>query len=136
MMRSLRSRVVGGMVLLIGLVFVIALLGVNAIRALDESVDHELSLLLETTDLGNGLISSVASEVRSAEQYLLRPAEELRLRVLEQGDSAYAAAAPLPRARLPHHRRPLHRQSDRRQPGQGGGRLCHGARLHRPGTAR
>ena len=90
MMRSLRSRVVGGMVLLIGLVFVIALLGVNAIRALDESVDHELSLLLETTDLGNGLISSVASEVRSAEQYLVRPAEELRLRVLEQGDSAYA----------------------------------------------
>jgi methyl-accepting chemotaxis protein len=90
MMRSLRSRVVGGMVLLIGLVFVIALLGVNAIRALDESVDHELSLLLETTDLGNGLISSVASEVRSAEQYLVRPAEELRLRVLDQGDSAYA----------------------------------------------
>ena len=32
MMRSLRSRVVGGMVLLIGLVFVIALLGVNSIR--------------------------------------------------------------------------------------------------------
>jgi methyl-accepting chemotaxis protein len=90
MMRSLRSRVVGGMVLLIGLVFVIALLGVNAIRALDQSVDHELSLLLETTDLGNGLISSVASEIRSAEQYLVRPAEGLRLRVLEQGDSAYA----------------------------------------------
>ena len=90
MMRSLRSRVVGGMVLLIALVFVIALLGVNAIRALDQSVDHELSLMVETTDLGNGLISSVASEVRSAEQYLVRPAEELRLRVLEQGDSAYA----------------------------------------------
>ena len=90
MMRSLRSRVVGGMVLLIGLVFVIALLGVNAIRSLDQTVERELSLLMETTDLGNGLISSVAAEIRSAEQYLVRPEEELRLKVLEQGDSAYA----------------------------------------------
>ena len=90
MMRSLRSRVVGGMGLLIGLVFVIALLGVNAIRALDQSVERELSLLMETTDLGNGLIASVAAEVRSAEQYLVRPADKLRLEVLEQGDSAYA----------------------------------------------
>jgi methyl-accepting chemotaxis protein len=89
MMRSLRSQVIGGMALLIGLVFVIALLGVNAIRALDQSVDRELALLLETTDLGNGLISSVAAEVRFAEQYLVRPAEELRHQVLEQGDSAY-----------------------------------------------
>ncbi|HEY7614200.1 MAG TPA: methyl-accepting chemotaxis protein [Gemmatimonadales bacterium] len=90
MMRSLRSRVIGGMALLIGLVFVIALLGVNAIRALDESVDRELALLLETTDLGNGLTSSVSSEVRFAEQYLVRPAQDLRRQVLDQGDSAYA----------------------------------------------
>jgi methyl-accepting chemotaxis protein len=90
MMRSLRSRVIGGMALLIGLVFVIALLGVNAIRALDESVDRELALLLETTDLGNGLTSSVSSEVRFAEQYLVRPARDLRRQVLDQGDSAYA----------------------------------------------
>jgi methyl-accepting chemotaxis protein len=78
------------MVLLIGLVFVIALLGVNAIRALDQSVEREMTLLMETTDLGNGLISSVAAEIRSAEQYLVRPEEALRLKVLEQGDSAYA----------------------------------------------
>ena len=89
MMRSLRSRVVGGMALLIGLVFVIALLGVNSIRALDQSVERELTLLMESTDLGSGLISSVATEVRSAEQYLMRPSQRLRLQVLEQGDSAY-----------------------------------------------
>ena len=43
-LRSLRSRVIAGMVLLIALVFAIALLGVNSIRALDLSVNQELSL--------------------------------------------------------------------------------------------
>ena len=90
MMRSLRSRVVGGMALLVGLVFVIALLGVNSIRALDQSVERELSLLMESTDLRSGLVSSVAAEIRSAEQYLVRPGTQLRLQVLEEGDSAYA----------------------------------------------
>ncbi len=77
------------MVLLIALVFVIAFLGVNSIRSLDRSVDQELRLLHESTDLGNGLVSSVASEIRSAEQYLVRPDAQLRLRMVEDGDSAY-----------------------------------------------
>ena len=89
-MRSLRSRVIAGMVLLIALVFVIALLGVNSIRSLGRSVDSEVALLLESTDLGNGLVSAVASEIRSAEQYLVRPSDRLRLVALEEGDSAYA----------------------------------------------
>jgi methyl-accepting chemotaxis protein len=90
MLRSLRSRVIGGMALLIGLVFVIALLGVNSIRALDQSVARELRVLMESTELGSGLTSSMAAEIRSAEQYLLRPGSEIRLQVLEEGDSAYA----------------------------------------------
>jgi methyl-accepting chemotaxis protein len=89
-LRSLRSRVITGMALLIAMVFVIALLGVRSIRALDTSVDQELTLVLRSTDLGNGLVSSMASEVRSAEQYLLRPARRIRLQMLEEGDSAYA----------------------------------------------
>jgi len=89
-LRSLRHRVIAGMVLLIALVFGIALLGVNSIRALDRSVSHELSLLLRSTDLGNGLVSSVAFEIRSAEQYLVRPDERLRTSTIEEGDSAYA----------------------------------------------
>jgi len=76
--------------LLLALVFGIALLGVNSIRALDQSVNQELSVLLESTDLGNGLVSSVASEIRSAEQYLVRPGERLRVATIEEGDSAYA----------------------------------------------
>jgi methyl-accepting chemotaxis protein len=88
--RSLRNRVIAGMGLLITLVFAIALVGVNSIRALDQSVNRELSLLLESTDLGNGLVSSVASEIRSAEQYLVRPGDRLRATTIEEGDSAYA----------------------------------------------
>ena len=89
MLQSLRSRVMWGMAVLLVLVAGIALLGVNSISSLDRSVDQELSLLLETTDLSNGLIASLSGEVRSAEQYLLRPTEAARRRFRDEGDSAY-----------------------------------------------
>jgi methyl-accepting chemotaxis protein len=89
MLSSLRSRVLSGMIILIALVFAIALIGVRAIRSLDRSVDQELSLLLESTDLSNGLIASLSSEVRSAEQYVVRPMELFRQRFIDDGDSAY-----------------------------------------------
>ena len=87
--RSLRGRVIAGMTLLMGLVFVIALLGVNSIRALDRSVNQEVNLVLASSDLGNSLVSSIASEVRSAEQYLVSPSPETRLQMIEEGDSAF-----------------------------------------------
>jgi methyl-accepting chemotaxis protein len=87
---SLRHRVIAQVALLLALVFGIALLGVNSIRSLDTSVKDEISLLLESTDLGNGLVSSVSSEIRSAESYLARPTERLRMLTIEDGDSAYA----------------------------------------------
>jgi methyl-accepting chemotaxis protein len=87
---SLQRRVIAQMALLLALVLSIALLGVTSIRSLDESVREELSLLLKSTDLGNGLVSSVSSEIRSAEAYLARPNQRLRLVTIEEGDSAYA----------------------------------------------
>jgi methyl-accepting chemotaxis protein len=89
-LRSLRSRVISGMALLILLVFAIALLGVNSITSLDRSVDQELSLVLESSELSNGLIASLSEEVRSAEEYLVRQSESARRRFGEEGDSAYA----------------------------------------------
>ncbi|MGH7508876.1 MAG: methyl-accepting chemotaxis protein [Gemmatimonadales bacterium] len=89
MLRSLRSRVMGGMALLILLVFAIALLGVNSITSLGRSVDQELSLMLESTDLSNGLIASLSDQVRSAEQYIMRPSGVSRRRFAQEGDSAY-----------------------------------------------
>jgi methyl-accepting chemotaxis protein len=78
------------MVLLLTLVFAIALLGVNSITELDRSVNQELSLVLESTDLSNGLITSLSDEVRAAEQYLMRRSEASRRRFVDNGDSAYA----------------------------------------------
>jgi methyl-accepting chemotaxis protein len=77
------------MALLLALVFGIALLGVNSIRSLDQTVDQELALLLESTDLSNGLIASLSAEVRAAEQYLMLPSDKARRRFLAEGDSAY-----------------------------------------------
>jgi methyl-accepting chemotaxis protein len=89
MLSSLRSRVLGGMLVLIILVFAIAVIGVQSIQSLDRSVNQELSMLLESTDLSNGLIASLSSEVRSAEQYIVRPQEVFRRRFIDDGDSAY-----------------------------------------------
>jgi methyl-accepting chemotaxis protein len=89
MLSSLRSRVLSGMVVLIALVFAIAVIGVRAIESLDRSVDQELSLLLESTDMSNGLMASLSSEVRSAEQYIVRPSEAFHRRFIDDGDSAY-----------------------------------------------
>jgi methyl-accepting chemotaxis protein len=89
MLSSLRSRVLGGMLVLSTLVFAIALIGVQSIQSLDQSVNQELSLLLESTDLSNGLMASLSSEVRSAEQYVVRPSDLFRRRFIEDGDSAY-----------------------------------------------
>src|ERR671910_144018 len=90
MLQSLRSRVMWGMAVLLVLVAGIALLGVNSISSLDRSVDQELSLLLETTDLSNGLIASLSSEVRAAEQYLVVSSDVSRRRFIDEGDSAYS----------------------------------------------
>jgi methyl-accepting chemotaxis protein len=52
-------------------------------------VSDELGLLLQTTSLGSGLVASVTSEIRAAEQYLDRPAPEVKLAFVRSGDSAY-----------------------------------------------
>jgi methyl-accepting chemotaxis protein len=90
MLRSLRAKVIATMSLLIALVLVIAIIGVNSIHSLDRSVDRELGLLLTGTQLSNGLVSTATSEIRSAEEYLVRPAGDLRLEFIASGDSAYA----------------------------------------------
>jgi methyl-accepting chemotaxis protein len=87
--RSIERRLWIGMGALALLVFGLALVAVTAIRDLDRSVNEELGLLLSTAALGNGLVASVGSEIRAAEQYLSQPSPAHRAEFLRAGDSAY-----------------------------------------------
>ncbi|HEU5169802.1 MAG TPA: methyl-accepting chemotaxis protein [Gemmatimonadales bacterium] len=87
---SLERRLWLGVGVLGILVSALALVAVKTIRDLDRSVNRELGLLLETTGLGNGLVTSVTTEIRAAEQYLDQPASAVRNDFIRAGDSAYA----------------------------------------------
>jgi methyl-accepting chemotaxis protein len=87
---SVAKRIGWGMAALVFLVFWLAFLAVSTIRTLDRSVDQELGLLLQTSNLSTGLVASVTTEMRAAEQYLDRPAARVKLDFVRGGDSAYA----------------------------------------------
>jgi methyl-accepting chemotaxis protein len=87
---SLRNRLRAGMAVLIGLVILLFSLAVKTIRSLDRSVDEQVGLLLQTTTIGNSLVSAVTTEIRAAEQYLDQPAASVKTDFLRNGDSAYA----------------------------------------------
>jgi methyl-accepting chemotaxis protein len=89
-LESLRSRLWAGMAVLIGLVILLFSLAVRTIRSLDRSIDDEVGLLLQTTTIGNSLVSAVTTEIRAAEQYLDQPAPSIKADFLRSGDSAYA----------------------------------------------
>src|SRR5688572_21865361 len=87
---SIERRLLIGMGVLGAVVSLLALLALYTVRDLDRSIDQELGLLLNTASLSNGLVASVASEVRAAEQYLAQPSTAARNEFLRAGDSAYA----------------------------------------------
>lgn len=90
MLDSLRSRLWAGMAVLIALVILLFSLAVKTIRSLDRSVDEEVGLLLQTTTIGNNLVSAVSTEIRAAEQYVDESAPSVKADFLRSGDSAYA----------------------------------------------
>ncbi len=90
MLASLRNRLRAGMAILIGLVILLFWLAIKTIRSLDHSVDEQVGLLLQTTEIGNSLVGAVSSEIRAAEQYLDQPVASVKTDFLRNGDSAYA----------------------------------------------
>ena len=93
MLRSLKSRIIATMALLVALVLVIAILGVTAINSLDRSASRELALVVAGSDLSNALVGTTASEMRAAEQYLVRPDPTLLDEFIAGSDSAYVIQA-------------------------------------------
>jgi methyl-accepting chemotaxis protein len=87
---SIERRLLIGMGVLGAVVSLLALLALYTVRDLDRSIDQELGLLLSTASLSNGLVASVASEIRAAEHYLAQPSAAARSEFLRAGDSAYA----------------------------------------------
>jgi methyl-accepting chemotaxis protein len=92
-LRSLKSRIIATMALLVALVLVIAILGVTAINSLDRSASRELALVVAGSDLSNALVGTTASEMRAAEQYLVRPDPTLLDEFIAGSDSAYVIQA-------------------------------------------
>lgn len=88
-LKSLRSRVSLGMVVLITLVLLLALSATRAVRSISRSVEVETGALLAGTEAGSGLVGAVLNEIRSAEQYLLEPSPELQRTFVASGDTAY-----------------------------------------------
>ena len=90
MFQSLKSRIRATMALLIVLVLLIAVIGVNAIGALNRSAGEELGLVVAGSELSTSLVGTTATEIRAAEQYLVRPDPGLFREFLATGDSGYA----------------------------------------------
>jgi methyl-accepting chemotaxis protein len=78
------------MALLILLVLLIAIIGVNAIGALNRSASEELALVVAGSELSTSLVGTTATEIRAAEQYLVRPSPALVREFVATGDSGYA----------------------------------------------
>ena len=84
---SLRSRVIAGTALLLLLVFAMTLLGVSAMKSLDEAVQVELAVLRERTGLAQAITRDVLGVVREQDQLDMAGAGTDRLAL----DSALAA---------------------------------------------
>ena len=92
-MKVLRSLkwIVGlgvGIVILLSVVGgVFSIVALNRVRG---EVEGGLSALITTNNLGNGLVASALEEIRSAEEYLMRPSAQKELDFQTSGDSAVA----------------------------------------------
>src|SRR5690606_12329590 len=92
-LRSLKSRIRATMALLILLVLLIAIIGYNAIGAQNRAAGSELALVVEGGELSTSLVGTTATEIRAAEQYLVRPDSSLVREFIAAGDSGYALLA-------------------------------------------
>jgi methyl-accepting chemotaxis protein len=78
----------------IGSVIILSLVGgVFSIVALDRvrsEVEAGLNALIETNNLGNGLVANSLEEIRAAQEYLMRPSAQKELDFQTSGDTAFA----------------------------------------------
>lgn len=98
---SLRSRVIAGTALLLLLVFAMTLLGVSAMKSLDEAVQTELGTLRERTGLAQAITRDVIGVIREQDQVDAagpdadRTRLDAALQALRQSTTSYAQSLEL-----------------------------------------
>ena len=89
-LRSLRNRLLAGLILLLMLFLALVFAGIGSLRAVNRAVESELTTLATGSDLATDLVGSAADQVRAGESYLNQPSPEVRLEFLRLGDSTHS----------------------------------------------
>jgi len=86
---TIRWRIILGLSgLFVGLV-IASLVGITSLATMRRSLATEIELLRDASEVGNGLVTSVFEEIRSAEQYLTAPSPEGRDLFQAAADAAF-----------------------------------------------
>jgi len=88
-LETIRWRILFGLMLLIGGLLVTSLIGTAGLSTMRTAVGSELRALRISSEIGNGLVTTVFDEIRTAEEYLGAPSREARLRFHQAADAAF-----------------------------------------------
>ncbi|MGH7569447.1 MAG: methyl-accepting chemotaxis protein [Gemmatimonadales bacterium] len=88
-LETIRWRILFGLLLLIGGLLVTALIGSAGLGTMRTAVGTELRALRVSSEIGNGLVTTVFDEIRTAEQYLGAPSRDARTRFHRAADAAF-----------------------------------------------
>jgi methyl-accepting chemotaxis protein len=94
---TLRFRIIFGLAVLLGGLAVTAIFGARALRTMRHDIGRELGTLRASSEIGNGLVTTVFDEIRTAEQYLAAPSPAARGEFLEATDAVFGHSRRLER---------------------------------------
>jgi methyl-accepting chemotaxis protein len=86
---SLRRLLIAGMAVLLALTLVVAAIAVGSLTSIDRAIAQESETLVQGMNASTGLVATVTTEMRAAEQYLVRPSAAFKREFAASGDSAY-----------------------------------------------
>jgi len=86
---TIRWRIILGLSGLFGGLVIAAVVGVTSLATLRRSLAAEIEGLRTSSEVGNGLVTSVFEEIRFAEQYLSEPSTEARDHFQAAADGAF-----------------------------------------------
>ena len=86
---TIRWRIILGLAGLFGGLVIAAVVGVTSLAMLRRSLAGEIETLRTSSEVGNGLVTSVFEEIRSAEQYLSAPGADVRDQFQAAADGAF-----------------------------------------------